>query len=100
MKVTDEMVDAAFEETPQGQLYREDVRAMLEAALADVPEPGTGGLSGPEALRLRIASERYKTRAEDAEAKLAKVREWRSSFNEGDRPDALALDAILDGEDK
>ncbi len=63
-----------------------DALDVMAELLDEVPDPGPlteqpapklhpAGLSGPEALRLRIGYERYKARAELAEATLQRVRD-------------------------
>lgn len=98
MKVTDEMIERACE-AAHGHVsgsvqFRKrihaDMRAALEAALADVPEPG------PVAVQNFIKGKLESERADRAEAKLAKVREWASGRNfETDAEDWRQLRAIL-----
>lgn len=65
MKVTAEMIDDVAEATGVAAVI---VHAVLEAALADVPDH-------PEGIALECFREEHRAR-ERAEAKLAKVRAW------------------------
>ena len=90
MKVTDEMLERAGAEWEHGS----SVLEILEAALADVPEPltvpaeyasGSGGLGGPEAYRLSIGYERQRKRIAELEAQLSLTREAWGMTSEAER---------------
>lgn len=78
MKLTDEMVDRAFHSLARNGATASiaDSRAALEAALADVPEPG------PVAVQNFIKGKLESERADRAEAKLEKVRKCIDDYAE------------------
>ncbi len=81
MKITNEMVERAEAQWEHGS---RDMRLALEAALADVPE-------------IEAQWYEHKERADAAETKLAKVREWLDNMHwtvRGD--DRTELQAILE----
>lgn len=63
-------------------------REAFETALADVPDPSEAHYE---------AWFQFENRALEAEAKLARVREW-AQFQGGHDIDWIGLDAILDGD--
>lgn len=92
MKVTDELADRHWEALRARcvlhvHAYKDSARNALEAALADVPEPGPANVQLMQAkLELRAA-----------EAKLAKVRACvQSDADEGEMTDPTVVLCILD----
>lgn len=114
MNVTSEMIKracaAVMERSDLSPAHASEIvvaviKAMREAALADVPEPfkipefkpGVGGLSGPEAYRMRIGYERQRKRIAELEAKLKRINEIVEDASMDDGEARLFVAGVLDG---
>lgn len=95
MRVTDEMVERGYAAQEYMAQSKPSVRAVLEAALADVPEPNDPAFlsASQEAMgrAFYVDVVRAEARIAELEAKLEKVRAWACELSACPPGDLLAI---------